>query len=201
MKKLGLPSLTTIFLCSIAPIFSNQITLYLAILSTLFLYTYANNIFCWLQLFSLALDDAALRQNPLSKQLLESLTSATVGDIASLPTYALRAQLNFHRTEYLHNLHVAQVYSQRARHSEQISESAYATLASRMETEEGPDDEILNHMKSSTSSSGSFSTSGSAPIPIAFDLAAHSEEVVTVPGYTSSAPATLWSSFHSFYTL
>lgn len=139
--------------------------------------------------FSLALDDTALRQNPLSKQLLDSLTSATVGDIASLPTYALRAQLNFHRTEYLHNLHIAQVYSQRARQSEQISETAYTALASRMDTEEGPDNEILNQMKANASSSASFS--GSAPIPIAFDLSAHSEEVVTVPGYTSSAPATL----------
>lgn len=82
------------------------------------------------------------------------------------------------------------MYTQRARHSEQISATAYSTLASRMDTEEEPEDEILNHMKSKTSSD-SFSASGSAPIPIAFDLATHTEEVVTVPGYTSSAPATL----------
>lgn len=133
------------------------------------------------------LDNTSLRQNPLSKQLLESLTSATVGDLATLPTYALRAQLNFHRTEYLHNLHVAQVYSQRAQQSEQISESAYATLSSRMETEDGPDDEMLNQMRATMPPSSS--TSGSAPIPIAFDLNTHLEEVVTVPGFTASAPA------------
>lgn len=135
------------------------------------------------------LDDTSLRQNPLSRQLLESLTSATVGDIATLPTYALRAQLNFHRTEYLHNLHIAQVYSQRAQQSEQISESAYATLSSRMDTEEGPEDEMLNQMRANMPPSTSLSTLASTPIPIVFDLSAHSEEIVSVPGFTASAPA------------
>jgi hypothetical protein len=132
-----------------------------------------------------------LRQNPLAKQLLESLTSATVGDIAALPTYALRAQLNYHRTEYLHNLHIAQVYSQRAQQSEQISEAAYTALSSRMETEEGPEDEILNRMKASMPTPAPLSIAVSAPIPIIFDHHTHSEEIVTVAGYTASAPASL----------
>lgn len=124
----------------------------------------------------------ALRQNPLSKQLLESLTSATVGDITSLPTYALRAQLNFHRTEYLHNLHIAQIYSQRARHSEQISESAFTALASRMDTEDGPENEIITQMSSRSSSDDLSTSSESGPSSV---------DIVTDPEYTSSAPASL----------
>lgn len=140
--------------------------------------------------FEFTLDDASLRQNPLAKQLLESLTSATVGDIAALPTYALRAQLNFHRTEYLHYLHIAQVYSQRAQQSEQISDNAYAALSSRMETGEGPEYEILNLMKASMPHPAPLSIPVSAPIPIAFDFSTHSEETISVAGFPASAPAT-----------
>lgn len=139
----------------------------------------------------LALDDTSMRQNPLAKQLLESLTSATVGDIAALPTYALRAQLNFHRTEFLHNLHMAQVYSQRAQQSEQISDNAYAALSSRMDTEEGPEYEILNQMQASLLTPAPLVIPVSAPIPITFDLATHTEDILLVPGFTASAPANL----------
>lgn len=68
-----------------------------------------------------------------------------------------------------------------------------------MDTEKGPENEILNQMKSNTSSSGSFSTSGLAPIPIAFDLATHSEEIVTVPGYTLVLQQHCDHLLHSFY--
>lgn len=139
----------------------------------------------------LALDDTSMRQNPLAKQLLESLTSATVGDIAALPTYALRAQLNFHRTEFLHNLHMAQVYSQRAQQSEQISDNAYAALSSRMDTEEGPEYEILNQMQASLLTPAPLVIPVSAPIPITFDLATHTEDILLVSGFTASAPANL----------
>lgn len=139
----------------------------------------------------LALDDTSMRQNPLAKQLLESLTSETVGDIAALPTYALRAQLNFHRTKFLHNLHMAQVYSQRAQQSEQISDNAYAALSSRMDTEEGPEYEILNQMQASLLTPAPLVIPVSAPIPIAFDLATHTEDILLVSGFTASAPANL----------
>ena len=132
-----------------------------------------------------------MRQNPLAKQLLESLTLATVGDITALPTYALQAQLNFHQTKYLHNLHIVQVYSQCAQQSEQISDTAYTTLSSHMDMEEGPEDEMLNQMRASMPNPAPLAIPVSAPIPIVFDLSSHSEEIVSVPGFTASAPAAL----------
>ena len=132
-----------------------------------------------------------MHQNPLAKQLIESLTSATIGDITAVPTYALRAQLNFHRTEYLHNLHIAQVYSQCAQQSEQISDTAYTALSSHMDMEEGPKDKMLNQMRASMPNPAPLAVPVSAPIPIIFDLSSHSEEIISVPGFTASAPATL----------
>ena len=105
--------------------------------------------------------------------------------------YALWAQLKFHQTEYLHNLHIVQVYSQCAQQSEQISNTAYIALSSHMDMEEGPEDEMLNQMKASMPNPAPLAILVSAPIPIVFDLSSHSEEIVSVPGFTASAPAAL----------
>ena len=84
-----------------------------------------------------------------------------------------------------------QVYSQHAQQSEQISDTAYTTFSSHMDMEEGPEDEMLNQMKASMPNPAPLTVLVSAPIPVNFDLGSHSEEIVSVPGFTASAPATL----------
>ena len=73
-------------------------------------------------------------------ELLASLALQTTFELRGFPVTALRALLNFHRTEFLDNLQKANLYTRRAKHSQSLAEVAYRTLQARIEEVGSSDD-------------------------------------------------------------
>jgi hypothetical protein len=95
--------------------------------------------------------ERAERTNPLAMELLASIASKSINDLSLLPLPALRAMINFHRVEYLHNLERARLYAQRADASNTICNEAFTTLTAKLTLQ--PDtNEIYNSMVSESAS-------------------------------------------------
>lgn len=95
--------------------------------------------------------ERAERTNPLAMELLASIASKLINDLSLLPLPALRAMINFHRVEYLHNLELARLYAQRAEASNTICTEAFTNLTSKLTLQ--PDtNEIFNSMVTESAS-------------------------------------------------
>ncbi|KAE9391054.1 hypothetical protein BT96DRAFT_945649 [Gymnopus androsaceus JB14] len=79
--------------------------------------------------------EQAQRENPLAMELLESIASKSVTKLSGLPIPALRAMMNFHRVEYLHNIELARLYAQHAKASHSICDQALANLTTKLSIE------------------------------------------------------------------
>ncbi|KAE9390346.1 hypothetical protein BT96DRAFT_1002363 [Gymnopus androsaceus JB14] len=74
-------------------------------------------------------------ENPLAMELLESIALKSVTKLSGLPIPALRAMMNFHCVEYLHNIELACLYAQCAEASHSICDQALANLTTKLSIE------------------------------------------------------------------
>ncbi|KAE9391209.1 hypothetical protein BT96DRAFT_1001575 [Gymnopus androsaceus JB14] len=79
--------------------------------------------------------ERAQQENPLTMELLKSIASKSVTELSGLPVPALRAMMNFHHVEYLHNIKLARLYAQCAKASHSICDQALANLTTKLSIE------------------------------------------------------------------